>query len=1035
MAITNGNFLSSRGSAQDNLIFHLENKRELNEEITVTNCNRYDIQEMFNDAFDAGTKNAVFHMQFSPSLNSSSENYHLFETFLMREYNLDPADFYAVEHKKQRQLTDSGLGADTHRHYVLGVVDEATGKTRDFSFFKIRNEKLSRMFELAAGEPLTNGSHDDKTFEYIMRDDEFLDQHGANIVARADEIRELLQRDEKPQSSFDGQMKLRAEENHLSLSKIREEMKSMSLDEAAQHFKYLSEAHGLSVQIGKKPSKLTATKSHRKAKQSNQAFLVDGNGNIVLNMSRTSGHSGVKGSDWAARMDAADTENYITPEFVEPELTPKQIEARKRRERRVKETLARLDAFVASYNGEILDDRHTATADATRDATRDGADIRDDRSISGDDIKFGQHTGDTPTPDADTPIRGDSPEIDRTPEPSLGTDGGHGGRTGGEHSGQSRGDRSPLLNDSQEHNQANRSQQHSDREAGDYRQHLASAQRVASKPTRIADGGLNDEHLNPMSRMRSGRRNAWKNNARYNQGHYTLDHVIAGALLMFVGLVFKVIAPRSAIADSLLSAGRMTATGYRPPTDGQILYRMEELSEASKQKPRIAKLRLKAQAQRRQRTLDKIENNAWLVDRHRVTDKLGFFDDQFRKNESVRDAVKAELKREDTLYRKFAKDAINDIVSDPASRPAAERTLKNIVQSLNKGLSQDRINDEYQKRLSAFSEAVDLGLEREAQRALIKEQNAAIKDEYIKYIPRVTADEIEAQAAPLRVKGEPWLHHNKEIFLSMLEEYPHLQKSFEQTKSNNRKKMPRSAFNAVHALERSKRYEHLDPKKQFDQLLMQIIDDYIKDNNLDPDNLPFDLEELAVARFVQDLDDLSRHKLANKQTKHPIRELHALHTYKTLSYLEVRDLIHQQSTKMLARAKYSNSEKQLTSEMKAILAEKRTGKEMQRLIGLIPFIAAKPDDRASERQWKERDKHLADAGYIPTQDDLNKLYAQADAINERALAPTKAQLTQLKSNIREMHKEDKTKVTHDDVVISHDNSPSLDNEQPKRFGM
>ena len=742
MAITNGNFVQSRKSSAGNLIFHLEEKYHLNEEITVHNLTRYDIETFFDEAAFNNTKNAVFHMQFSPSLDQSSDKYHIFEKFLKREYNLSDHDFYAVEHAKQRQLTDTGLGADTHRHYVFGVVDtnNIDRKNRDFSFFKIRNEKLSRMFEIAAGEPLTNGAHDDKVFEVIMKDEAFLSEYGHLVAARADEIKALLSKEDKPQSSYDGQMKMRAEENNLSLPALRKEMKGMSVDEAAQHFKFVAEAYGLSVQIGKQENKMDhSSGSKRRGKQSNQAFLVDGNGNIVLNMSRTSGHSRIKGTEWAERFDGAIIDNYITPEIAaqEPQLNEKQIKARQRRDRRVKETLARLDTFIYGEN------KHDTDTAGTADASR-GGELRGDRDLARDAakrdrdaIKFGQHGGgDDPALDEDTTLGRDGLEADQPLKPGAGSDIRSSREPGREHSRSDRADSSISSNNSKEHISADRYQQHNSRTAADRRSDHEDAQRLARSTPQPFDGGLNADHLNPMARMKMGRRNAWKNNARYNKKQYTFEHLMMGALMMVVGLLFKLVAPNSAIGSEIIDAGRRTATGYNPPTDKQIQYNMAELSEASKRKPRIAALRLKTQEQRRQNVLLKVDpgKRDWISFKHRVTDQLGFFDDQMKysvthqRDREVNAAIQNEMKRQDQFYRDFTDGVFHNLKNKTGSFVSINHTLSDLkkeVRAMNSNLSEERIQEEFLRRSKPLKKRLDAWLKKQNAIELQKSVDAA----------------------------------------------------------------------------------------------------------------------------------------------------------------------------------------------------------------------------------------------------------------------------------------------------------------------
>ena len=637
MAITNGNFVQNRKSSAINLIFHLEEKIELNESIEVVAANRFNVEAMFQTAQKRGLKNAVFHMQFSPALNQSSQKYDLFEDLLKDEYSLEDGDFYAVEHGKQRELTDSGLGADTHRHYVFSTHSRETGKNRDFSFYKIRNEKLSRKFELIAGEPLTPGRFDEQVYDAILNDESFVEKYKDHIIARADDIRNAMERTEKPTSSYDTTARIKAEEAGLSLPKLRNEMKGMSQQEAAQHFKFLAEAYGLSVQIGKDPNRLDDDKSsRRKGKQGNLAYLVDGNGAIILNMSRISKHR-LKGTEWAEMLSDVSLENFVAEDFddtISADTQNKIDRKAAERARKRADVLSRLNVIVED-NKDITHDRPTTTES---------------------DFEFGQH--------APTDERSISNEVDNASPRPVGANGSERGRGGAE---PSRPNRRDARTASADGNISGGSGQGS------------------------ASGGDHDERsLRPAPR---GGVNV--STLGYNTNR-NLDHVIgnlfAGAIITLIGLAAKAIAPQSALASSIIDQGLHGMIGYRAPTDKQIMANLHRLDTKSLNKPRVQKLRALAQKQRRANAFSKADDGMqrWLNDQWRVVDRLGLHDDDLRRDTTLKSRVQEIIKYERN-YLKDLKDvyvktsifeAYKEAFDKGETPDETARRIKELTQSL-----------------------------------------------------------------------------------------------------------------------------------------------------------------------------------------------------------------------------------------------------------------------------------------------------------------------------------------------------------------
>jgi hypothetical protein len=805
VAITNGNFVQNRTSSAGNLIFHLEDKVHLNEEITVTNSSRFDIQEMFLDAKNAEVKNAVFHMQFSPALNQSSDKYDIFEEFLKEEYQLDDYDFYSVEHAKLRQHTDTGLGADTHRHYVFGVVNEATGKNRDFSFYKIRNEKLSRKFELAAGEPLTNGSHDDKTFEFIMKDEAFLNKYGANVVARADEIRDLLLKEEKPQSSYNKQARINAENVGLSLSKMKEEMKHLSLDEAAQYFRFISEAHGLQIQIGKDPAKLNPNgNSKRKGRQNNQAYLVDGNGNIISSLSRISGHSRVKGNEWSELIGSANIDNYITPEFEaqEPELNEKQINARKRRQKRVNDTLKRLDAFVANYTGDITDD-----SELSRDATNSRRNARDD-------IKFGKHgdadggTGDSeganeadgqdaPKPDFksrkhDEHLESDSVEFDGYAETRDGRAGLELTGDGGRDAGSRRKDDERRSIDARQSQGLDRTPATTEFE--DFQFGRKDRKTLLDNGGRSrGNRGLDDRVIDAVGRKID--EIEFTDLARWGT-HMSGSALALGITTAIVGVVMKMIFPNSPLANQLLGIGQQLTMGFELPSDDKISANLHRLSDKALNTRRVKQVRLNPKLKEKRRSLHitrtPLENQLYVKQRYAAIDRLQLDDIDVKRDNKLALEVKAELAREKEAYDTLIKSLAAKVARDGFEHNDGMKAVENEVL---------KFHDD-----SSLINQISSELLVEYNRAVLKEKDALLRksasldiDSYFKTkavlnksivsMLEAEADNIELDDDIDRVAGDKQKPHLKmqKALEKLIEELPELKTIIDEAKSRDRK--------------------------------------------------------------------------------------------------------------------------------------------------------------------------------------------------------------------------------------------------------
>lgn len=162
-----------------------------------------------------------------------------------------------VLHEKQR--TDGNEGARFHYHVAIPEVDDETGRVLSSSFFKIRNEKLSRLAELTLGHDVIPGKFNKEVYTALQAD-------GINVRRYEEALREACRREGKPESgwldyraraSFSpdtqhaAERKTSVDDRFRSPAQVREHIKGLGRDPAAIISSL--ERDGFEIGSGRKP--------------------------------------------------------------------------------------------------------------------------------------------------------------------------------------------------------------------------------------------------------------------------------------------------------------------------------------------------------------------------------------------------------------------------------------------------------------------------------------------------------------------------------------------------------------------------------------------------------------------------------------------------------------------------------------------------------------------------------------------------------------------------------------------------------------
>lgn len=128
-----------------------------NEEVSWLKGCAADILTMGEISKLAGKAFAVRHFSISPNERMNAEDLELALKEIFCEYQVPKTSItrmVVVQHKKSRA---SGENNELHWHLALPEVNAETLRTLSSSFYKMRNEKVSRICELRLGHSIVSG--------------------------------------------------------------------------------------------------------------------------------------------------------------------------------------------------------------------------------------------------------------------------------------------------------------------------------------------------------------------------------------------------------------------------------------------------------------------------------------------------------------------------------------------------------------------------------------------------------------------------------------------------------------------------------------------------------------------------------------------------------------------------------------------------------------------------------------------------------------------------------------------------------------
>lgn len=157
-------------SGPRNLVRHLLDKPEENEEIHLVVGSRDEVADIFRDAAKAGDKYAVRHAIFSPDETMSRETAigavkAYLQEFGSRDVDADMAHVLGVEHRKAR--ADGGY--DRHWHFAIPERLPSTGKVMDSKMYA-RHERIARTLEIELGHQVRKGRHNKFVVESLREE-------------------------------------------------------------------------------------------------------------------------------------------------------------------------------------------------------------------------------------------------------------------------------------------------------------------------------------------------------------------------------------------------------------------------------------------------------------------------------------------------------------------------------------------------------------------------------------------------------------------------------------------------------------------------------------------------------------------------------------------------------------------------------------------------------------------------------------------------------------------------------------------------
>jgi hypothetical protein len=139
---------------------------------------------------------AVRHFTVSPGTKMTTGDLALVICELCREFSIPKTSasrIAVVQHDKPRA---SGSGNEQHWHLAVPEVHAETLQTLDSSFFKIRNEKVSRVCEIRLGHPVVPGRFNRKVFRELQKTRPELDLAVFEAALRRAAVKSMIKEDD-----------------------------------------------------------------------------------------------------------------------------------------------------------------------------------------------------------------------------------------------------------------------------------------------------------------------------------------------------------------------------------------------------------------------------------------------------------------------------------------------------------------------------------------------------------------------------------------------------------------------------------------------------------------------------------------------------------------------------------------------------------------------------------------------------------------------------------------------------------------------
>lgn len=230
-----------------NILRHLLDKPEENEEIHLILGSRDEVADVFGDARKNGDRYAIRHAQIAPDQAMDRDaaigavKAYLAE-FGSKDIDRDLAHTLIVEHRKKRADTEV---FDRHWHAAIPERLPSTGRVMDSKMYA-RHERIARMLEIEHGHVIRKGRHN----RYVV---ETLREQGRTDLAAALDGAKITE-GTLPQTAYTSDRVQVAKRQGLDLPAMRQAVKVAwsSSDSAASFSAALGES-GLTVEQGKKP--------------------------------------------------------------------------------------------------------------------------------------------------------------------------------------------------------------------------------------------------------------------------------------------------------------------------------------------------------------------------------------------------------------------------------------------------------------------------------------------------------------------------------------------------------------------------------------------------------------------------------------------------------------------------------------------------------------------------------------------------------------------------------------------------------------